>query len=133
MSSTAKPIGVDVSTPGGLVGNLLLMTRRRRISILFAVTSLLLLALSVPVLATEDSTEVTDDTVAETEEPPEPIVTDIDPVVIVTTPVVEPVTADWTYRYLVPTGIALVVIVILITTARYFTNVVRKRYRIVEE
>lgn len=41
--------------------------------------------------------------------------------------------SDWTYRYLVPTGLALAVIVVLFTSIRYFTNVVRERYRIVEE
>lgn len=40
---------------------------------------------------------------------------------------------DWTYRYLIPTGLALTVVVVLITSIQYFTNVVRKRYRIVEE
>ena len=43
------------------------------------------------------------------------------------------VTPDWTYRYLIPTGLALAVIVILVTSIQYFTNVVRKRYRIVEK
>lgn len=41
--------------------------------------------------------------------------------------------SDWTYRYLVPTGLALAALVALLTSIRYFTNVVRKRYRIVEE
>lgn len=41
--------------------------------------------------------------------------------------------ADWTYRYVIPTGLALAAVVILLTSIRYFTNVVRKRYRIVEE
>ncbi len=40
---------------------------------------------------------------------------------------------DWTYRYIIPTGLALAAVVILLTSIRYFTNVVRKRYRIVEE
>lgn len=117
------------------------MTERRRTAIRLAIASLLVLAVALPVLATEGSTEPTDgaategteESGAETVEPQDPIVTDIEPVVVVTVPANEPVTADWTYRYLVPTGIALVVIVILITTARYFTDVVRKRYRIVEE
>lgn len=39
---------------------------------------------------------------------------------------------DWTYRYIVPTGLALAAIIILITAIKYFTDVVRKRYRIVE-
>lgn len=40
---------------------------------------------------------------------------------------------DWTYRYLIPTALVLGVLVIVLTSIRYFTNVVRKRYRIVEE
>lgn len=40
---------------------------------------------------------------------------------------------DWTYRYLVPAGLVLAVVVILMTSIQYFTHVVRKRYRIVEE
>lgn len=39
---------------------------------------------------------------------------------------------DWTYRYLVPTGLLLAAVIALVTSIRYFTNVVRKRYRIVE-
>lgn len=41
--------------------------------------------------------------------------------------------ADWTYRYMIPTGLALAAVVILIVSIKYFTDVVRKRYRIVEE
>lgn len=40
---------------------------------------------------------------------------------------------EWTYRYLVPTGLALAAIIVLFTAIKYFTDVVRKRYRIVEE
>lgn len=40
---------------------------------------------------------------------------------------------DWTYRYLIPTALVLAVVLVVMTTVRYFTNVVRKRYRIVEE
>ncbi len=39
---------------------------------------------------------------------------------------------DWTYRYLVPTGLLLAAVIILLTAIKYFTDVVRKRYRIVE-
>lgn len=42
-------------------------------------------------------------------------------------------TADWTYRYMIPTALALAAVIILFTAIRYFTDVVRKRYRIVEE
>lgn len=41
--------------------------------------------------------------------------------------------ADWTYRYMVPTALALAAAIILFTAIKYFTDVVRKRYRIVEE
>lgn len=44
-----------------------------------------------------------------------------------------PTTPDWTYRYLIPTGLVLAALVIVLTAIRYFTNVVRRRYRIVEE
>lgn len=50
-----------------------------------------------------------------------------------TTPSASEVSLDWTYRYLIPTGIVLAVLVIVITTIQYFTSVVRKRYRIVKE
>lgn len=40
---------------------------------------------------------------------------------------------EWTYRYIIPTGLALAAIIILFTAIKYFTDVVRKRYRIVEE
>ena len=40
---------------------------------------------------------------------------------------------DWTYRYMIPTTLALAAVIILLTSIRYFTNVVRKRYRTVEE
>ena len=40
---------------------------------------------------------------------------------------------DWTYRYMIPTGIVLAVVVIVMTTIQYFTRVVRKRYRVVKE
>lgn len=43
------------------------------------------------------------------------------------------VDADWTYRYMIPTALLLVAVVVLLTAIKYFTDVVRKRYRIVEE
>lgn len=43
-----------------------------------------------------------------------------------------PAQADWTYRYLIPTGLVLAVVIVLLTSIKYFTDVVRKRYRIVE-
>ena len=40
---------------------------------------------------------------------------------------------DWTYRYLIPTALALAVLIVLVTSIKYFSDVVRKRYRVVEE
>ena len=40
----------------------------------------------------------------------------------------EPV-PDWTYRYLVPTSIALALVFCIITVVLYFTRVVKSRYK----
>ncbi len=40
---------------------------------------------------------------------------------------------DWTYRYMIPLGLALAGVIVLLTAIKYFTDVVRRRYRIVEE
>ena len=40
---------------------------------------------------------------------------------------------EWTYRYLIPTGLVLAAVIVLFTAIKYFTDVGRKRYRIVEE
>jgi hypothetical protein len=55
------------------------------------------------------------------------------PAVPVTTPNAAPAKADWTYRYMIPTAIVLALLIILFTTVQYFTSVVRKRYRVVDE
>lgn len=39
---------------------------------------------------------------------------------------------DWTYRYLIPTSLALAAVVVIVTTVQYFVRVVRKRYKVVE-
>jgi hypothetical protein len=86
-----------------------------------------LLALTAPMaLATEETT-----TTAATEEPAP--TSDVEPAVPMTTPDASDAQLDWTYRYMIPTGILLAVLVIVITTVQYFTSVVRKRYRIVKE
>ncbi len=102
------------------------MTRTRPFAAILGVAAILLIALAVPAMAQEGE---------EPEEaPPETTVvtTDIEPAVEVTLPPESAATADWTYRYLIPTGIAIAILVILATSGQYFTNVVRKRYRIVE-
>lgn len=106
------------------------MTKSARSASLSFATLLGVVLLALPVFATEGDDpaevgEVTEETTL--------VTTDISPAVEVTTPPPDTAIADWTYRYLVPTGIALALLVVIATTGRYFTNVVRKRYRIVEE
>lgn len=88
----------------------------------------LLVMLALPLLAAEEGEEIPADT-STTLAPS----SGLDPAVEVAEVEEVPGQADWTYRYLVPTGLALAVVVALFTSIRYFTNVVRKRYRIVEE
>jgi hypothetical protein len=57
----------------------------------------------------------------------------VEPAVPVTTPNAAPATADWTYRYMTPTAIVIALLIILFTTVQYFTSVVRKRYRVLDE
>lgn len=82
-----------------------------------------LLLLAVPAWAQEGTTTTVTTAPAATLTPAVPIVP----------PTEAPATPDWTYRYLIPTGLVLAGLVIVITSIRYFTNVVRKRYRIIEE
>lgn len=109
------------------MGNLIVMTKSARVAVLALMSALVILLLALPGFATADPApeEDTSETTV--------ITSDIEPAVEVTLPQVEAAAADWTYRYLVPTGIILAILVIIATSGRYFTNVVRKRYRIVEE
>ncbi len=38
---------------------------------------------------------------------------------------------DWTYRFFIPALLVLAAVVVIATVVRYFTGVVRKRYRVV--
>lgn len=105
------------------------MTKAARFATL-ALLSALVLLVALPVFATSGDAPPP---ASETTEATTPITTDISPAVEVTTPPPSTAAADWTYRYLVPTGIALAILVVIATTGQYFTSVVRKRYRIVEE
>lgn len=51
----------------------------------------------------------------------------------VSTEVTEPpeTQPDWTYRFFIPTLLVIAAVVVIFTVVRYFTNVVRKRYRVV--
>ena len=101
----------------------------RLATLLLAITAILVL-FALPGMATEDDGAATPEPISEdTETAP----SGLEPAVPIPEEGEAEVVADWTYRYLVPTGLAIAVVVILITSIQYFTNVVRKRYRIVEE
>lgn len=85
--------------------------------------ALVFFVLALPALAQEDGSTTTSSAPA----------ANLTPAVPIEPPVDTPAVLDWTYRFLIPTGLVLAAVVILITAIRYFTNVVRKRYRIVEE
>ena len=59
-----------------------------------------------------------------------PVVT-IEPAVPVDTTPAEQTNPDWTYRFFIPTLLALAVLVVIVTVIQYFTRVVRNRYRTV--
>ena len=96
-----------------------------RVAALFVLLSASMALLVVPALS-QDEEPISDDA-------PVPISEEMEPAVPITIPAESETQLDWTYRYMIPTGLALAVIVIAVTSVQYFTAVVRKRYRIVEE
>ncbi len=105
------------------------MSRPGRNSLLLVVVGVLIAGFSLTVLAAEEGgeegggDEVTTTTIN----------SGLTPAVPIDTEEAAEAQADWTYRYIIPTGLALAAIIILFTAIKYFTDVVRKRYRIVEE
>jgi hypothetical protein len=104
------------------------MKRFGRIGILLALLAAYTFVMVTPAVGTEGE-EPPSTTVAEEPAP----TSGIEPAVQVTTPEATDPLPDWTYRYMIPTGIVLAVVVIVMTTIQYFTRVVRRRYRIVKE
>jgi hypothetical protein len=98
------------------------MKRPGRIAALLLAFSALVILTALPALGQED-VENTDAEVVETGPPAVEIP---DEAAAETIP-------DWTYRYMIPTTLVLAAVVILLTSIRYFTNVVRRRYRTVQE
>jgi hypothetical protein len=100
------------------------MKATTRSAVLTVLAGLVIVVLSLPAVGAEHEEGTTETTVAS--------VSGQEPAVVLTPEVeVEPL-ADWTYRYLIPTSLVLGAVVILLTSIRYFTAVVRERYRIVE-
>ena len=105
------------------------MKRFSRIATLVVLLTAHAAFMIMPALATEGTEGETSTTVSEEPAP----TSGIEPAVPVTTPESTEPLPDWTYRYMIPTGIVLAVLVIVMTTIQYFTRVVRKRYRVVKE
>jgi hypothetical protein len=105
------------------------MTRTGRNSLLLLVVALLVVGSSLTVIAAEEGGEggeVTDSSTTT-------IDSGLSPAVPTQVEEAAATEVDWTYRYIIPTGLALAAIIVLVTAIKYFTDVVRKRYRIVEE
>lgn len=100
------------------------MKRSGRTFLVLAVLGAIFVLAAAPAFAQEEDAETTDAVVTGEVGDPAVVVPDDSSI--------EPV-ADWTYRYLIPSTLALAAIIILGTSIRYFTNVVRQRYRTVEE
>lgn len=101
------------------------MKRSGRIAAVLLAFGAVYILLTLPAFAQEE------------EEPPEPATisepSGLEPAVPIPVEPPAQATPDWTYRYMIPTTLALAAVVILLTSIQYFTNVVRKRYRTVEE
>jgi len=108
------------------------MKRFSRIATLVVLLTAHAAFIAMPALATEGTEGTEGETATTVSEEPAPT-SGIDPAVPMTTPEPTEPLPDWTYRYMIPTGIVLAVVVIVMTTIQYFTRVVRKRYRIVKE
>ena len=87
------------------------MSRRRIVLVLSM--AVVVLGMALPTLAQETP-----------EEPAE-----IVPGVVVEESAPAEAVPDWTYRYLVPTCLALALIICVVTVFLYFTRVVRSRYK----
>lgn len=82
-----------------------------------------LLSLAVPVFAQDTSPADAGTTGTE--------VSQLEPAVPIPPPAPEDTTEPWTYRYLVPTGLALALLAVFATIVQYFVRVVRSRYKLV--
>lgn len=118
------------------------MTIARRLLLLVSV-ALVVVSTAFPAVAVEEpeTTEGTTETTVATEGTTETTVATEDddaaanvppPAVTVPDTAADEETADWTYRYLIPTLLALAVLVVIATTVQYFVRVVRNRYKVVE-
>ena len=106
------------------------MKRYGRSALILLIAAGITLLFALPAMGTEDEEGATPEPISEESEEGSSGIT---PAVEIPEEAEAEPLPDWTYRYLVPTGLALAIVIIIITSIQYFTNVVRKRYRIVEE
>jgi hypothetical protein len=104
------------------------MSRTGRNSLLVLILGVLIVSFSMAAVAAEEGGE-DDGGAAATSTT---IDSGLSPAVTVNGEEAAPAEVDWTYRYMIPTGLVIAVIIILVTAIKYFTDVVRKRYRIVD-
>lgn len=104
------------------------MSRMGRYSLLLLIVGVLIVGFSVVAMAAEEGGEgeggATEST-STTE-------SGLSPAVPIENEEAAPAEVDWTYRYMIPTGLVIAAVIILLTAIKYFTDVVRKRYRMVE-
>lgn len=56
----------------------------------------------------------------------------IQPAVVVPPAADDEVEVQWTYKFLIPTGLLLAALVVFVTVVQYFVRVARSRYSLVE-
>ncbi|MFQ5523608.1 MAG: hypothetical protein ACE5F5_08525 [Acidimicrobiia bacterium] len=101
---------------------------KRRLVVLSILASLFVVAFGLTALGAEhEEASTTDTTVSSVSSG-----SSMEPAVVVKPENKLEPTPEWTYRYLVPASLVIAAVVILLTAVRYFSDVVRKRYRIVE-
>lgn len=105
------------------------MSRTGRNSLLLLVAAVLVAGLSLVAIAQEEGGEE-DGTAGSTTTT---IDSGLSPAVPIEREEAAPEPVDWTYRYMIPTGLALAGIIVVITAIKYFTDVVRKRYRVIDQ
>ena len=105
------------------------MTRTRRNFLLLVFIGLLVVGSSLVAQAAEEGGG---DEAGTAESTTTTVDSGLSPAVSVEGEEAAPPDVDWTYRYIIPTGLVVAAIIIVATAIKYFTDVVRKRYRIVE-
>lgn len=106
------------------------MSRTGRRSFLILLVAVLVANLTLPLLAADEGSEPEG---GSGEASTTTIESGLTPAVTIPSDEAAPAQADWTYRYMIPTGLAIAGVIVIIIAIKYFTDVVRKRYRIVDE